>query len=321
MHKLEIYGTLGPACASQPVLEQMLKAGMTGIRLNCSHTSLKEAESWLTLWNQAKNETGKDADLLIDLQGRELRTNNDRPVSVSQNKPVDMRELFGQTLLELTAQTDEIWIDDKTVHLTREKDIWKASADSIIGPRKSVYLPGVEADLPVFTEADIENLKEAQKHGVTAVMIPFVQDGQTVRLVRRALQDLGQPHMRIYAKLENRKGLEHAAEIMDQADITVFARGDLGMDIDLHLLPLFQDQFQQLAREKNADTMIVTQMLASMCEHPACTRAEAVDIYNAVKNGAAGIMLTNETAAGKYPVQAMETFVKTARTVKSQSES
>ena len=249
---VEIYGTLGPSCADAATLVRMIGAGMTGIRLNLSHTTLREAKPYL------------DA-------------------------------------------------------------VRAAERGGVLRSRKSAALPGVEISLPAMTAQDRENLALAPSCGVTAVMQPFVRSADDLKAVRAAMNECGGTDIRLFAKIENRRGMDALAELLPHADEIVIARGDLGNAVPLWELPAVQKRIAARCRENGTPFMVVTQMLASMEHSRVPTRAEMSDVFNAVLDGAASVMVTGETAAGEtaageYPADviryltlaahAAETFLK-----------
>ncbi|MGM9974712.1 MAG: pyruvate kinase [Clostridiaceae bacterium] len=166
---------------------------------------------------------------------------------------------------------------------------------------------------PPLTDRDYMNIAAAAEFGVTGVMLPFVRGKEDLIALKKALQKINDEDIRIYAKLENIPGVKKLTEFLDYCDEIVIARGDLGNSMPLWELPGVQKDIARLCRSKGKPFMVVTQMLNSMIENPVPTRAEVLDIYNAVLDGAASVMLTGETAQGKYPIAAMEYLVKTSQ--------
>ena len=183
----------------------------------------------------------------------------------------------------------------------------------LLQSRKSVALPGKEIRRPPLTESDRENLALAVSCGVTGLMQPFVRSREDLEAVRAALDAAGGEKIRIFAKIESREGVERLDELLDAADEIVIARGDLGNAMPLWELPGTQKRIAARCRAAGKPFMVVTQMLASMERSPVPTRAEVSDIYNAVLDGAASVMITGETAAGRYPAEAMRYLVNTVR--------
>ena len=176
---------------------------------------------------------------------------------------------------------------------------------------KSLAIVGKELPMPTLTESDLKNIGMAAAHGVTGVMQPFVRNKEDLLAVRAALKAAGAEHIEIFAKIENLQGVSALEELLPYCDHVVIARGDLGNAMPLWELPRVQKEISAKCRAAKKPFMVVTQMLDSMHERAVPTRAEVSDIYNAVLDGAASVMLTGETAAGKYPVEAMEYLVRT----------
>ena len=318
---LEFYGTIGPACASAETLRRLVDAGMTGIRMNLSHGSLAEHADWLSLIRAAGIR-----ELLIDLQGPELRTGRlAQPLTLPEGGTLRLgRGGVGcpPALAAACRLGQQLLLDDGKLLV----QVTAAEADAltctvlrggVLQSRKSIAAPGLTVPSPTLTEEDLQNLKIAKQCGVTGVMLPFVRGAEDIRTLRRALQDAGADGIRIFAKIENLTGVQALPELLPLVDEVVIARGDLGNAMPLWELPRCQKQLSAACRAAGVPFMVVTQMLDSMCSRAVPTRAEVSDIYNAVLDGAASVMLTGETAAGQYPVQAMEYLVRTARTALS----
>jgi pyruvate kinase len=175
-----------------------------------------------------------------------------------------------------------------------------------------VKLPGKTISLPVLTDRDLRNIRQAAEYGVTGLLQPFVRSGEDLKELRRLLEENNAGFLQIFAKIESMEGVEHLEEILPYADVIVIARGDLGNDMPLWQLPAVQKQISAACRAAEKPFIVVTQMLASMENAPIPTRAEVSDIFNAVIDGAWGVMLTGETAVGKYPVEAIRYLTKTA---------
>ena len=178
-----------------------------------------------------------------------------------------------------------------------------------MGCRKGLTVEGLEYEAPPLTPRDCENLRAARDFGVTAVMQSFTRSARDIAAVRSALGDAG---IRVFAKVESREGVEAMPELLPVSDMIVIARGDLGAAFGIYALPPLQKRLAAACRAAGAPFMVVTQLLYSMQQNPVPTRAEVSDIYNAVLDGAAALMLTNETAAGKYPAEAMRALVLAA---------
>lgn len=313
---LELYGTLGPACARENILEGMFRAGMTGMRVNLSHMTLDQARPWIEIMHRAAARCGLEPDLLADLQGPEVRVGKlPAPLALETGETVALDALLlPLPLREMLAPGQEILLDDGKLLLeTLDRDRAKVLRGGMLLPRKSAVVPGLTLTLPPLTPEDEDNLRRAEELGVTGVMQSFVRGREDVLALRSALCRCGCKGIRLYAKVENRLGLETLPQWIDLADCIVIARGDLGNAIPLTRLPAAQKAIAGLAKERGKPFLVVTQLLASM-EHSAVpTRAEVSDIYNAVLDGASALMLTGETAGGAFPREAMEVLCRTAQ--------
>lgn len=305
---MEIYGTFGPACTSLPILTEMFRSGMCGLRLNLSHRSLEESRDWLELAQKAAGACGRTSQILMDLQGPELRVGREGlPLELPEGEILPLGALqLPPVLLEQLQPGQELLLDDgKLQAVVGEGETCRVVRGGTLLPRKSVAAPGVTVQMPALTEEDHRNLRLAPQMGVTGVMQSFVRGREDLLALRAALQQYGGEHIRIFAKVENRQGLETLLDWIDLADCIVIARGDLGNAVPLWQLPAIQKGIAALCIARGKPFLVVTQLLASMEERAVPTRAEVSDIFNAVLDGAWALMLTGETAAGRYPAEAM----------------
>lgn len=333
--KIELYGTLGPADCSEDMLYQLFQAGMTGLRLNLSHTNLSDCREWLSNLYAVSERRRIVPDLLVDLQGPEVRIGTlSAPLSLKEGTPVCLRPISvctqqeGDTLSAIPIpdavfpylrEGQTLRLDDGTIILTLcqiDRTLPAAEAMVVTGgllsSRKSLSIDNVSVELPTLTTQDLENLQSLHHYRVTGVMLPFVRDSNDLKNLKRVLLENGLGHIRIFAKIENRRGVEQLPSLLPHCDQIVIARGDLGNAYPLPQLPAIQKQIARTCLAYKKPFMVVTQMLASMTKHPVPTRAEVSDIFNAVLDGASSLMLTGETAAGNYPVEAMQVLADTA---------
>lgn len=331
--EVKIYGTIGPACLDVDIIGQMFRAGMTGMRLNLSHTSLKDASEMIDLYHRASMEAGiSSPDLLIDMQGPELRIGNlegtlmladgDKVCLGPGGIPVPDAVLpylipgqsvlmdDGKILLEVTSEDAE---GLKTEGSSASVCLCTVLRGGKLEARKSIALPGKEIRTPVLTRQDMENLINAPDYGVTGIMQPFVRSREDLLEVRKAMEETGCSHLSLLAKIENMSGVERIRDYLDLADEIVIARGDLGNSMPLWELPRVQKEISDICNEAQVPFMVVTQMLASMETRPVPTRAEVSDIFHAVTDGASSIMVTGETAVGDYPVEVIRYLANTAQ--------
>jgi pyruvate kinase len=323
----EIYGTLGPACASREILEQMFRVGLTGMRLNLSHTGLKESEALVENYRQAAAEVGVIPQLLIDMQGPELRIGKikgartlcekDQVILSIQEHEKTAAIPVPEAVLNALEVGDEVLLNDGRILLRIDKiDEKRASAQVLRGGNlsghKSIKIVDKQVEMPVLTPHDVENIRLAKAYGVTGLMQPFVKSGTELARVRKILAENHVEHVKIFAKLENRLAVDNLDSILQEADVVIIARGDLGNDMPLWELPGVQKDIEQACKKAGKPFVVVTQMLTSMEENPVPTRAEVSDIFNAVVDGAYGVMITGESAVGKYPVEAIRYLKNTA---------
>lgn len=324
---MKIFATLSPKCAKPQILTRMFDNGMTGVRLNLSHVSLKDSGPMLEALHEAERICKKKADIIIDTQGPELRIG-------AKDTTLDFPE--GETLvlgcggiavpdisLPFLLPGQELLLDDGKIQLFVEKTGQKGSSGeayvhaavtrggSFTG-RKSMTLPGAGIYPPALTEADMENIAAASDSGVTGILQSFVRGKDDIKTVRTALDDAGANNIKIYAKVENADGMANLSELIEYSDTVVIARGDLGSSMPLWKLPAAQKHIAKACRKAGRPFIVVTQLLASMEEHAVPTRAELNDIFNSVLDGASGLMVTGETAVGRYPAEVIRYLALTA---------
>lgn len=324
MGKVRIYGTIGPACRDKEILKQMFQEGMDGVRLNLSHTSLEEASALIESCHEAARECGIDPELLIDMQGPELRVGIIKtPFRLIPEELVGIDDLplpeVVKSALEDMDSGQEVLLDDGKILLKTEYSSYlrgtglRVVRGGLLESRKSVALPGCTFKTPAMTDNDRDQLKRAKDYGVTAVMQPFVRSREDLIEVRDALDHSGCKGIRLLAKIENKDGINRLKELIPYCDEIVIARGDLGNAMDLWELPAAQKHISAVCSKAGRDFMVVTQMLDSMMHRQVPTRAEVSDIFNAVMDGASSVMVTGETAAGDNPVLAIRYLYKTVR--------
>ncbi len=322
--KTKIFATFGPACGEEKVLKEMIDAGMTGMRLNLSHTTLPASETYIKAYQNAAKEADVTSQILIDMQGPELRVSELKDaVLLTAGERVCLYSKEGMikvpsVVVEAAVAGDEILLDDgkilvEVVSVETEKLTAKIVRGGLLQGHKSIKIKNKNIKMPSLTAHDIENIKLAKKYGVTALMQPFVLSGEDLSYVRSVLKRHGVEDIKIYAKIENRQGVENLETILPEADVVIIARGDLGNDMPLWELPRVQKKIEEACKKAEVPYVVVTQMLASMEENPVPTRAEVSDIFHAVYHGAWGVMVTGETAVGKYPVEAVKYLANTSK--------
>ncbi|MFR4351359.1 MAG: pyruvate kinase [Roseburia sp.] len=331
----KIYGTIGPACHQTDTLVRLFEKGMTGIRINLSHSSLDEAKEWIDNIHEAYKLCGGNPEILMDLRGPELRIG--KLSSVRRWEVGEVMTLVGegannlfdpaeipvpQLILPFLVADREVMMDDGRILLKVEeqfRDKNKVAAKcsvvrgGILKSGKSIALTSSKLYPPTLTESDLHNISRIKRYGITGVMLPFVRNKEDLENLKQNLKKYEVEETRIFAKIENMDGVKCIEELLPHCDEIVVARGDLGNAIPLWELPVVQERIAGICRAQNKPFMVVTQMLASMEESAVPTRAEVSDIFRAVREGAASVMLTGETAAGRYPVEAMMYMANTVR--------
>ncbi|MCR4955863.1 MAG: pyruvate kinase [Lachnospiraceae bacterium] len=339
---MDLFGTLGPACCSEEVLEEMFKAGMTGVRLNLSHSNLEDCKQWIMELDMAARACSVERKLLMDLQGPELRMGSvKQELTLKEGEYVYLKEPGTEQMEDIPVPKQVLWELKKDYHIQlddgkillevhslydqNDKEVeescgfggkvkCKILRGGTLTSRKSIAVNECNISLPTLTPADIKNIGMAKKFGVTGVMLPFVRNKEDILCLRKTLNEAGCEQIRIYAKIENLEGVKQLESFLEVCDEIVIARGDLGNAIELYRLPRLQEEIAELCVEKGKRFMVVTQMLASMEHAKVPTRAEVNDIYHAVKQGASSLMVTGETAVGSYPVEVMKVLRDTAQT-------
>jgi len=314
---MRYYATLGPSCCDTAVLAALLRRGVTGFRLNLSHTSLSARRDWIDALHTAEQETGLRAQLMIDLRGPEVRI-GDMPaplplakgtaVTLGADIPVD-----GDVLAALRPGMT-VLLDDGAMALTVvDGGVCRVTRGGILTGHKSLTLEGVDLRRPALCEADLADLAQAAALGVNAVMQPFVRSADDLRVVRQTMAENGLAGAELFAKVENRPGLDALPDWLALCDVVTIARGDLGSSLPLEQLPAAQKRIAALCRSRGKPFLVVTQLLHSMIDHPSPTRAEVLDIYNAVLDGADCLMLTGETAQGRCPLESADWLIRVAQ--------
>ena len=314
---MRYYATLGPSCCDTAALAALLRRGVTGFRLNLSHTPLAARTDWIDALHAAERKTGLRAQLMIDLRGPEVRI-GDMPaplplaegaaVTLGADIPVD------GDVLDALRPGMTVLLDDGAMALTVvDGGMCRVTRGGTLTGHKSLTLEGVDLRRPALCEADLADLSQAAALGVNAVMQPFVRSADDLRVVRQTMAENGLADAELFAKVENQPGLDALPDWLALCDVVTIARGDLGSSLPLERLPAAQKHIAALCRSRGKPFLVVTQLLHSMIDHPSPTRAEVLDIYNAVLDGADCLMLTGETAQGRYPLESADWLIRVAQ--------
>ncbi len=319
--RAKIVATLGPASQSESVFRDLVRAGIDVVRLNFSHGTHEEKLALIKMVRKVSKLENKPLCILADLQGPKIRTSKlkDRaPVllKAGHRLTITPRDVPGtaaligttfKTLAENVEQGSRILLSDGLIEL-RVHEV--AGADVVceivnggmLGENKGINLPGVLVRVPSLTEKDTADLEFALKNGVDAIAVSFVRTAEDIRLVRNCVSAFGSDTW-IIAKLEKPQAIEHLDAILQVADAIMVARGDLGVELPPEKVPAIQKHIIRRAAEYSKPVITATQMLESMIENPRPTRAEVSDVANAVFDGTDAVMLSGESAVGKYPVE------------------
>ncbi|MBN8200822.1 MULTISPECIES: pyruvate kinase [Bacillaceae] len=328
MRKTKIVCTIGPASESVEKLTQLIEAGMNVARLNFSHGDFQEHGQRIQNIRVASEKTGKTVAILLDTKGPEIRTNNMQDGAIElragENIIISMNEVEGTAdkfsvtyagLIEDVHTGSKILLDDGLIGLEVTK-IDKANSEihtkilnsGTLKNKKGVNVPGVSVNLPGITEKDAQDIIFGIEQGVDFIAASFVRRASDVLEIRQLLEEHNASYINIIPKIENQEGVDNIDEILEISDGLMVARGDLGVEIPAEEVPLVQKKLIKKCNAQGKPVITATQMLDSMQRNPRPTRAEASDVANAIFDGTDAIMLSGETAAGSYPVEAVQTM-------------
>jgi len=326
--RAKIVATLGPSCSTAPIFRELVRAGLDVARLNFSHGSHAQKAELIHMVRTISVEERKPICVLADLQGPKIRTGklkDHKPVQLVAAKRLTItpREIEGsaslvgttfKTLAENLERGSRILLSDGLIELRVDRIdgvdvVCEIINGGILGENKGINLPGIPVKVPSLTEKDEEDLIFAISQSVDAVAVSFVRTADDIRHVKGRLNALKSDAW-IIAKLEKPQAIEHLDSILEIADGIMVARGDLGVEMPPEKVPAIQKHIIRRASEYRKPVITATQMLESMIDNPRPTRAEASDVANAIYDGTDAVMLSGETAAGKYPVETVAMMAK-----------
>jgi pyruvate kinase len=334
--RTKIVATLGPSCASDERVVALAEAGMNGARLNFSHGTHEQHAEYARMVRKAQEEVGRPIALIADLQGPKLRVGHlDAPIELDDGDEVVvlgaengsrdgelpvLPAVIGQVL----QPGHDVLIDDGLVRLRVEAvQSGRARCEVMVGgtvaSNKGVNVPGVPVPIPALTRKDTDDLEFALDLGVDYVALSFVRSSADVRDLKGLIKQAGAP-AHVIAKVEKAEAIDALPSILEEADAIMVARGDLGVEIGVEVVPLLQKRIILASLDRGKPVITATQMLESMVNHPEPTRAEASDVANAILDGTSAVMLSEETAIGKYPLEAVRTMERIARTIEPSIE-
>ncbi|KYH28494.1 pyruvate kinase [Clostridium colicanis DSM 13634] len=336
MQKTKMVFTIGPTSEKEEILTELIKAGMNAARLNFSHGDHEEHGKRIELIKKLRTKLNKPIAIMLDTKGPEIRTKDfDGKVELKEGSKFTIHcgeDIIGdETRCAVTYDTlykdvkpgDSILIDDGLVGLLVEKVDGnriecKVVNSGVVSSKKGVNVPGVKINLPALTEKDKADLIFGCEQGVDLVAASFIRKAADVLAIRKVLEQNGGNDIQIFSKIENQEGVDNIDEIIQFSDGIMVARGDMGVEIPIEMVPVVQKMIIEKCNKAGKPVITATQMLDSMMRNPRPTRAEASDVANAIFDGTDAVMLSGESANGKYPIEAANTMAKIARAAEAQ---
>lgn len=330
MRKTKIVCTIGPACRNEVTLEAMIHAGMNVARLNFSHGDHEYHLETIEMLRRVRDRLGVPLAIMLDTKGPEIRMRDFESgaaeladgalFTLTTRDVTGTAEIASVSFAGLPAALkpgDKLLVDDGKIELrvqtVEETDV---ACEVVHGGRisnhKSVNVPGVHLDIPSLSERDREDLLFGIQQSVDFVAASFIRSGEDVVAIRKFIDYNGGHDIRIISKIENTEGIENFDNILSLSDGIMVARGDMGVEVEYERLPGLQKRFIRKCYQAGKMVITATQMMESMIHNPSPTRAEITDVANAVFDGTSAVMLSGETAAGSYPVNAVKSMAKIA---------
>lgn len=335
----KIIFTIGPACDSEQTLEQLVLQGADICRINMAHADHEWTRTIIRRIKQAEKETGRQIGIMMDVKGPEIRTGKvvepihlkkgEKIVLVTDPENADPQGEKGDRTISVNYPAigkhikagDVVLVDNglirfKVTKSTKEKIYCKVEIPGILESRRHINLPGVKIELPSLTTKDMEDIKVGLEEGVASFALSFVRSAKDIHDLRKYLKEKGSIAS-IVAKIEDQTAISNLEEIIEAADAIMIARGDLGIECPFEELPIIQRRTVDKCIKRGKPVIVATHMLESMISAPLPTRAEVTDVANAVEEQADCIMLSGETAVGKYPLSCVRTLHRIAKRIEA----
>ena len=330
MRKTKIVCTLGPATDNEDVLRQMMLAGMNVARCNFSHATYDEHKKRMDMIKKLRKEVGQPVAILLDTKGPEVRVKNfkdgrvtledgqlftltDDEVEGTKDKvSVTYNRLYEDLEVGMRVLIDDGLIEMQVEQVDRTNIVCRVINGGTVSNHKGVNVPDVDLSMPYISDKDREDILFGISQDVDFIAASFVQKKEDILQLRRLLEKNGGSDIKIIAKIENAQGVTNIDDIIEVSDGIMVARGDMGVEIPYEEVPVIQKKIIKKVYRTGKQVITATQMLESMIKNPRPTRAETTDVANAVYDGTSAIMLSGETAAGAYPVEAVKTMVRIA---------
>lgn len=328
MKKTKIICTLGPAVDEPEVLERLILAGMDVARINFSHGNYQDQAPRIENFKKVREKLKKPVALMLDTKGPEIRIGkfetgevflragdtftlcNEDILGDSHKVSVTYKNLYQEVTPETMILINDGLIKVKVKEIQGKDVVCEVMDGGKLTNTKSINIPGSHINLPSPTEKDIEDIKFGIEAGFDYIAASFVRTPEDVLSLKKVLSDFHGDHIKIIAKIENRQGIDNFDQILEVADGIMVARGDLGVEIPMEEVPIRQKEFIRKCNRAGKPVVIATQMMESMINSPRPTRAEVSDVANAVYDMTSCIMLSGESAMGKYPVECVEAMTK-----------
>ena len=330
MRRTKIVCTLGPSTDKEEVLRNLMKNGMNVARMNFSHGTHEEQKARLDMIKKLRKELNLPVAALLDTKGPEIRIGDveggklelkpDQEFTLTTEEMLGTEKKVTITYKELYKDVepgDSILIDDgligmEVVRIDESDIVCRVKNGGFISNHKGVNVPGVELNMPFVSPKDLADIVFAVEQDYDFIAASFTRTAEDIMEIRKILQEHGGEKVHIIAKLENKQGVKNCEDILKVADGIMIARGDMGVEIPLEEVPVIQKELIRKAMHMGKPVITATQMLDSMMKNPRPTRAETSDVANAIYQGTSAIMLSGETAAGAYPIEAVQTMAKIA---------
>lgn len=338
MRKTKIVCTLGPAVDDYKTLARLCKAGMNVARFNFSHGDYEEQEKRIETFKSVRDDLGLPIPMMLDTKGPEIRIgkfeNNEATLHEGNTFTLMHDECLGNEskvyvnyphLYEDVNVGSKILVNDGLIELEVLEIIEKNIVCKILNGgklsnKKSINVPGLVLNLPLLSERDKNDIVFGIEHGFDIIAASFVRKPEDILAIRDVLKEHNAENVKIISKIENNEGVENFDKILEVSDGIMVARGDLSVEIPMQKVPMLQKEFIKKCMNSAKQVIVATQMLESMIANPRPTRAEVSDIANAVLDGTSAIMLSGETASGKYPVECVMTMSKVAESVENEMD-
>lgn len=329
MRKTKIVCTIGPACESEERLREMMLAGMDVARFNFSHGTHQEQAEKLRRVLKVREELGLSVATLLDTKGPEIRLRDfeggrveliagsrfilttEEVLGTAQRATISYKNLKNDISVGTIILIDDGLIELQAEEISGEEIICSVINGGFVSNHKGVNVPGAVLSMPYISQVDREDILFGIEMGYEFIAASFARCREDILELRGILEEHGSD-MKIIAKIENMQGIRNLEEILEVSDGIMVARGDMGVEIPLEEVPVLQKKMIKLANAQGKHVITATQMLESMIHNPRPTRAETTDIANAIYDGTTAIMLSGESAAGKYPVEAVRTMARIA---------